>query len=143
MERIASDDGDFFADQAADFASYAAPGGPSHVEGQAIVFDRAPGPVPQTYYWILEAAIEARGRSAKPGVRYNVPYAVATWPQAGEVELLAINHWRDEAALPVRLLYPSDLGPPPGGTENVVHVRLPTNEAGLVLEALLAAINRA
>jgi hypothetical protein len=71
-----------------------------------------------------------------------VPYAVATWPDGDAVELLAINHWRDEIVVPIRLLYPADLGPPPEGHESVIRVRLPAHKAEAIVEELLSACNQ-
>jgi hypothetical protein len=144
VDRIAADDRDFFRDQAPAFlAAFNTAGSEGRPEGRALVFDQPPGPVPQAFYWILEAAIEQQGRTQTAGVRFNRPYAVAAWADGDAVELLALNHWRDDIALPIRLLYPSDFGPPPGGSENIIHVRLPADQARPVLERLVAAINRA
>jgi HD domain len=58
------------------------------------------------------------------------------------VELLAINHWREEEATPMRLLYPGDLGPPPAGNESTIQVRLPAAQAEEIIGRLLEACNR-
>jgi len=58
------------------------------------------------------------------------------------VELLAINHWREEEAIPIRLLYPGDLGPPPAGNEGTVQARLPASQAERVIRALVDACNQ-
>jgi hypothetical protein len=76
------------------------------------------------------------------GMRFNVPYAIAVWPDGDAVELLAISHWREEEAIPVRLLYPSDLGPLPQGNESTIRVRLSSAQAAAVVPALVAACNR-
>jgi hypothetical protein len=91
---------------------------------------------------VLEAAIERQGRSWERGICFNVPYAVATWPTGDAVELLAINHWRDEKAIPIRLLYPADLGPPPEGNESVIRVRLPASQAEVLVRTLIEACNQ-
>jgi hypothetical protein len=58
------------------------------------------------------------------------------------VELLAINHWREEKAIPIRLLYPADLGLPPAGNESTIQVRLPAVQAEIVVRALLDACSQ-
>jgi hypothetical protein len=96
----------------------------------------------RTCYWALEAAIERQGRLLERGIRFKVPYAIATWREDNIVELLAINHWREEEAIPIRLLYPNDLGPPPAGNEGTVRVRLRADQAERVIRALLEACNQ-
>jgi hypothetical protein len=58
------------------------------------------------------------------------------------VDLLAINHWREEIATPIRLLYPTDLGPPPEGHESAIRVYLPADQAQAVINALVTACNQ-
>ena len=70
------------------------------------------------------------------------PGVGSKWPDGEAVELLAINHWREEQAYPIRLLYPADLGPPPAGNEGSVRVRLPAAQADGVVRALLGACNQ-
>jgi hypothetical protein len=91
---------------------------------------------------MMEAAIEACGRLPERGLYFNVPYAIASWPSQGAVELLAVSHWREEEAIPVRLLYPSELGPRPGGNESMIRIRLSEEEAAAVIPALTVACNR-
>jgi hypothetical protein len=143
LARIEAEDRGFFAAQAGEFAAaYATAPGPGRVEGRVIVFDSGPpGQLPQTFYWMLEAAIERQGRSWERGIRFNTPYAIATWLDGDAVELLAINHWRDEEATPIRLLYPAEMGPPPEGNECTLRVRLPASQAEGVIQALLTACN--
>jgi hypothetical protein len=114
---------------------------PGQVVGQVIVFDGAPGCLPPANYWALENAIERQGRKLERGIHFVTPYAVASWPDGNAVELLAINHWREERAIPIRLLYPTDLGPPPQGNENSLYVRLPAAQAASIVAALVAACN--
>ncbi len=160
MDRIAADDQTYFAAQANDFAATYAPPPPSipptlggrgaeegaiassRVEGRVLIFEPEPGMLPQGLYWAMEAAIERQGRSLEPGIRFDIPYAIASWPDGDAVELLAINHWLEEKAVPIRLLYPSDLGPPPEGHESAIRVRLTTNQAQAVVNALVAACNK-
>ncbi len=143
MDRIAAHDQTYFADQAKDFATtYAEAIASSRVEGRVLIFEPKPNVLPQGLYWAMEAAIERQGRSFEPGVHFNVPYAIARWPDGDAVELLAINHWLEEEAIPIRLLYPSDLGPPPEGHESAIRVRLPVDQAQAVINALVAACNK-
>lgn len=143
IDRIAVDDRAFFSDQAPGFAaSYAAEMPSGRVEGRVLCFESAPLRVPQSCYWALEAAIERQGWSPERWIRFKVPYAIATWRDADMVELLAINHWREEEAIPIRLLYPRHLGPSPAGNEGTVQVRLPPTQAEGVVRALLEACNR-
>jgi hypothetical protein len=143
MDRIAADDRAYFAAQAQDFAAtYAEAIASSRIEGRVLIFEPQPGVLPQGLYWAMEAAIERRGRSLESGVRFDVPYAIASWPDGDAVELLAINHWLEEEAVPIRLLYPSDLGPPPEGHESAIRVRLPADQAQAVVNALVTACNR-
>ena len=99
-----------------------------HIVGNASVF--------------LEAAIERHGRAPERSVKFNVPYAIASWRDGDEMEILALNHWLDEDAIPIRFLYPSTLGPVPGGNESTVQVRMPVLEADLVVRALVNACNQ-
>jgi len=151
LDRIQADNRSYFAAQAGGFAAtYATTPDPGQVEGRVLRYKQAPSEFPHACYWVLEAAIERHGRVPERGIRFNVPYAVATWPttdSAGSmggdaVELLAINHWREEQAIPIRLLYPAGLGPSPAGNESTIQVLLPTVQAELVVRALLDACNR-
>jgi len=143
LDRIEADDRVFFCDQSVSFAAtYAAEVQSGQVKGRAMHLTGAPSRFPQSCYWALEAAIERLGRSLERGIRFKVPYAIATWRDADRVELLAINHWREEEAVPIRLLYPGDLGPPPSGNEGTVQVRLPAPQAERVVQALLDACNQ-
>jgi hypothetical protein len=143
LNRIANDDQAYFASQACGFAETCEKAAfPGRVEGRVVIFDRMPGEIPQAYYWIMEATIEHHGRVPERGIQFNVPYAIAAWPDGDAVELLAINHWREEAAIPVRLLYPTDLGPPPQGNESTIRVRMSAKQAAAVIPALTAACNQ-
>jgi hypothetical protein len=142
LDRIAADDRAHFARQAGGFAETCARAAcPPRVEGQVVVFDQAPGEIPQAYYWMMEATIEDQGRMPERGIRFNVPYAIAAWPDGDAIEVLAINHWREEEAIPIRLLYPLDLGPPPQGNESTIRIRMSAKEAAAVIPALTAACN--
>jgi hypothetical protein len=144
LNRIANDDRAYFASQAHGFAENCAKADfPCRVEGQVVIFDQPPGEIPQAYYWIMEATIEAHGRVPERGIRFNVPYAIAAWPDGDAVELLAISHWREEEAIPIRLLYPSELGPPPQGNESTICVRMSAKQTAAVIPALIAACNGA
>ncbi len=143
LAHISADDRPYFAQQAGDFttrfASLAAPG---QVKGKVVCFELKPGAATQTCYWALERAIEEQGRTPERGFCFQVPYALATWLEGDTVELLAINHWRDEKAIPIRLLYPAPLGPPPEGNESAIRVHLPLNQADQVVQALVEACNQ-
>jgi hypothetical protein len=144
LDRIAVDDHAYFANQASGFVETCAKAAfPGRVEGQVVVFDQTPGEISQANYWIMEATIEQYGRVPERSIRFNVPYAIATWPDGDAVELLAINHWREEEAIPIRLLYPTDLGPTPEGNESTIRVRMSVKQAVVVILALTAACNRA
>jgi hypothetical protein len=143
LDRIASDDQAYFARLAGGFREICeSVAGCGRVDGRVVVFDEPPGHIPQAYYWIMEAAIEACGRVPERGLRFNAPYAMVCWPTQDAVELLAINHWREEEAIPVRLLFPSDLGPRPQGDESTVRIRMSTEQAAAVIQALASACNR-
>lgn len=142
LDRIQADDRTYFAGQAEGFGSaYAAMDRPGTVEGRVLRFEAAPGPFPPSCYWALETAIEQHGRAPERGIRFRVPYAIATWGDADMVELLAISHWREEEATPIRLLYPADLGPPPAGNESTVQARLSAAQAPRIVRALVEACN--
>jgi hypothetical protein len=142
LGRIIADDREFFRSQAAKFVErYATPRTPRHVQGRVLLFDQPPSPLPQALFWTLEAAIEQHGQIAVPGICYHTPYAIARWPEGQEVELVAISHWREEEAIPIRLLYP-DIEPRPQGTESSLSVRLATAQSDIVVSELLAACNR-
>jgi hypothetical protein len=143
LDRIQADDRTYFADQAGGFAAtFEMTTHPVQLEGRVLRFEEAPGKFPHVHYWALEAAIERHGRAPERGIHFNAPYAVATWPDDDAVELLAINHWQEEQAIPIRLLYPADLGPPPAGNESTVQVRLPADQAEIVVRALLEACSQ-
>lgn len=142
LDRIAADDRTWFSAQAGDFANtHDLAIEPSRSVGRVLVFDPELGLVPQMAYWALEAAIERHGRAPVRGIQFVMPYALAWWSVGDAVELLAINHWREEAAIPIRLLYPHDLGPTPEGHESAIRVRLPQERADAVIGALLAVCN--
>ena len=143
MTRIEANDYAYFIEQSSNFvADYASMSNPGQVIGRVLRLTQSPSGLPQAYYWALEQAIENQGRMPTRGICFNVPYAIATWSDGNAVELLAINHWRDEAAIPIRLLYPTDLGPAPEGNENAIRVRLTAEQAERVVEALVTACNQ-
>jgi len=142
ISRIEANDVAYFTAQAPGFvARYATPPPPAAVDGRVVRFDDPPGDLPQAYYWVLEAAIEKIGRAPERGIQFKAPYALASWADGGEVELLAISHWREEAAIPIRLLYPNDMGPQPEGNESSIRVRLPGKQAEQLICSLIAACN--
>jgi hypothetical protein len=143
LDRIVTNDQDFFEYQAEGFLDQQrTPAIPSRIEGSVAVYDQAPGRIPQVNYWVMEAAIESQGRTPVRRIQYKVPYIITTWPLGDDIELLAINHWRDEAAIPIRLLYPADLGPPPDGNESTIRVRIPAAQAPAVVKGLLDECNQ-
>ncbi len=111
--------------------------------------DRA-GAVPPPKYWAMEAAIDAQGRILERSICFHTPYAICsrrvsdTVAQAEDdmVELLAMNHWREEDAVPIRLLCRPDLHPPPAGHEGCVYLCLPAKQAEQVVQALVEACNQ-
>jgi hypothetical protein len=154
LDQIAADNRAFFAQQADAFTTtYATTARAGLVEGRVLRFDLSPGVLlsaeeascscSHAYYWALEAAIEGQGRAPERGIKFNVPYALAAWSDGEDVEILALNHWLEEDAVPIRFLYPADLGPVPGGNECTVQVRIPALEAEIVVRALVDACNRA
>lgn len=139
--RIAADDREYFAGLESAFVEeYATPRAHGEVRGRVLVFDQPPGATPQAFYWMMEAAIEEQGLMPGRSTHFRVPYAIATWQSDGLIELLALSHWREEEATPIRLLYP-DLAPTPEGTENSLHVRLTPDDAEWVVERLIAECN--
>jgi hypothetical protein len=143
LTQISTDNQACFIDHAESFVNtYTKAIEPGRVEGRVLRFEGKLGTLPQSYYWALEAAIEQHGRTSERGLCFNIPYAIATWPDDGIVELLAINHWREERAIPIRLLYPTDLGPPPEGNECTIRVRLSANQADTLVSELVNACNR-
>jgi hypothetical protein len=75
------------------------------------------------------------------GLLFHTPYAIATWPSGDQVELLAMNHWREQEAAPIRFLYP-DNAPFPQGTESTITVRLSPTQAKEVVAGLVEACNK-
>jgi hypothetical protein len=151
LDRIAADERAWFVAQADDFVRvYANLGEPGQVIGQVLRFDLTTCHEPHTIFWGLEQAIEHNGRLLERGIRFNTPYAIATWRAPDDasdadsetVEVLAISHWREEDAIPIRLLYPTELGPAPEGNESAIRVRIPAAQAMTVLQALVNACNR-
>lgn len=141
LERIAASDRAFFAARADEFVKcYATATHAGRVQGRVLVFEDAPGITPQSFYWIMEQAMEQQGVTFERGLRLNVPYAVATRTMGDQVELVAMNHWRADHITPVRLLYP-DVGPPPQGTESTVTAQLSRVQAEVVVAKLVDACN--
>jgi hypothetical protein len=146
LEQIAADERSWFAEQAAAFATYTTLPAPPQVLGKVLRLELPATDATPTLFWALEVAIEAQGRRPERALTFNTPYAIATWivPNGAskQVELLAINHWREEDAMPIRLLYPSDLGPPPEGNECAIRVRLSQAQADALVPVLIAACNQ-
>jgi hypothetical protein len=148
LDRIAGNDRDagwnYFLEQSADFSStWGRVVVPSRVAGRVLLFEDSPSVAPQSNYWVLEAAIEAHGRTLERGISFNSPYAMAVRHVENDiVELLAINHWREEKAIPIRLLCPPDLDPPPAGHEGCVLLALPARRAQVIVQSLIDACNQ-
>jgi hypothetical protein len=143
VERIAADDRAWFMERANGFqARYALALSPSRIHGRVLLFEEAPGPFAPAAYWALEAAVERYGRAPVRGIHFNIPYAIGLWPADAGFEMLAVSHWREEEAIPIRLLYPTDLGPAPEGHESAFRVRLAPDQAPAVVDALVAACNK-
>jgi len=143
LERIATDDRAWFSAQAQRFIrTYTTLTGALHQQRQVLHVELAAPPTAPTWFWVLEQAIEQHGRTPERGICFIYPYALATWPAGDGIELLAISHWREEAAIPIRLLYPNHLGPPPNGNESAISVRLPSGQAAQVVQALVHACNQ-
>jgi hypothetical protein len=155
LDRIAGDDADAgwtdCVDQASSFtATWGRVATPSRVVGRVLLFEDSLGVTLQSNYWVMEAAIEAQGRTLERGICFRTPYAIASQRvsdtarevEDDAVELLAMNHWREEEAVPIRLLCPPDLDPPPAGHEGCVYLRLPARQARLVVQALIDACNQ-
>lgn len=148
LTRIIRDDRPWFAEQAARFrATYAMLPHAPCVHGNVLVLELGTTSHGSTIFWGLEEAIEAHGRASDHGLRFTAPYALATWVDPNDcttgetVQLLAISHWREQEATPIRLLYPTELGPTPEGNESAIRVRLPAAQAAQVVQALIRACN--
>lgn len=134
----------WFAEQATAFVvEYANIPATVQVHGKVLVVEVTDPSFHPAAYWLLEAAIERQGRTPERGLCFRTPYALALWPVGDVVELLAINHWREEAAVPIRLLYPAVDSPLPDGNESTIRLRLPPAQAQTMMAALMAACNQA
>ncbi|MFN8444097.1 MAG: HD domain-containing protein [Caldilineaceae bacterium] len=150
LEQITLDNRVWFADAAATFhCHYATLPQAVTVMGKVLRFDLAAVNAPHTIFWGLEAAIEEQGRKLVRGICFNTPYAIATWQSPGinstekeMIELLAISHWREEDAIPIRILFPTDWTVTPEGNECALRLRLPADQAAQLVELLVAACNQ-
>lgn len=134
----------WFAEQATAFVvEYANIPATVQVHGKVLVVEMAATSFHPAAYWLLEAAIERQGRTLDRGLCFRTPYALALWPAGDAIDLLAITHWREEAAVPIRLLYPAVDGPMPDGNESTLRLRLPSAQAQAMMTALIAACNQA
>lgn len=142
IKRIVNNDWAYFRDQAASFASIYASLEPTQVEQNVLLYeDATSGMSPQVYYWALEAGIESHGRKTDRGIRFRKPYAIASWRDGDDVEILAINHWREEEAIPIRFLYPAEFDQVPEGHEGAIRVRVPAERAPAIITGLVNACN--
>lgn len=137
LDRIAADDRAYFSQLAESFRKqYATPRHLGRVQGAVLVFDEMPSASPQGLFWTMEAAMETQGFYFERNLRLRVPYALAVRPVDGQIELVAMNHWRANQVTPIRLLYP-DIGPRPQGTESTVTARMTPVEAEMVIAKLI------
>lgn len=142
IKRIMANDWDSFQRQAADFASIYDTIKPSRVEGDVLIYEGLPAGVSaQVAYWALEAEIEKRGRKAERGIRFNIPYAIINWQDGESVEIMAINHWREEEAIPIRFLYPAENADMPEGHEGAIRVHVSPERAVAIVTTLINACN--
>lgn len=140
LERIETNDRAYFSALAPEFKSLSAlPHG--RIEGRFLVLEEPPAALPQAFFWMLEHAIEANGLTVERGTCYNTPYALLTRRVEEQIEIVAMSHWREEHAPPLRLLYP-DIGPRPEGTENTFTVRVPVELAAEIVARLAEASKR-
>lgn len=148
LDHIASNDRDagwnYFLNQSIDFSStWGCAATPARVVGRVLFFEDSPSVAPQSNYWMMEAAIEAHGRTLERNICFNTPYAIAIRHTENDmVDLLAINHWREEKAIPIRLLCPPDLDPPPAGHEGCMFLALPAKRAQVIVQSLIDACNQ-
>jgi hypothetical protein len=123
-------------------AVYALPSTAAWVEGRVLLLDLPSTAFRPAAYWLLEMAIEQQGRLPVRGICFRTPYAIASWIEGDTMHLLAINHWREEAATPIRLLYTADAPVTLAGNESTVWLQLPLPQAQTVIEELVAACNQ-
>jgi hypothetical protein len=142
LDKIASNDLEYFENQADQFDRFRQPMGPYDRNGKVIIFNDVPSEISQAYYWVLENVIEQEGLFLRRGVQFKVPYALAYWFVGEEIELLAINHWREEEAVPIRFLFPEGTGISPQGNESTIHLRMAVHQAEAVIPRLIEACNR-
>jgi len=76
------------------------------------------------------------------GIQFRSPYAIALRQVGGDVDLLAIRHWREEAVPPVRLLFPDDATLALQGNENTVYARVPPERVDGLVREIITACNR-
>lgn len=142
IKRIVNNDWGYFRDQSEAFSTIYATLEPTQIEQSVLLYeDATAGMSPQVYYWALEAGIEAHGRKTDRGIRFRKPYAIASWRDGDDVEILAINHWREEEAIPIRFLYPAEFDQVPEGHEGAIRVRVPSERAPAIITGLVNACN--
>ncbi len=142
LDRIAGDERSWFVAQAAAFdLTFTKLPGTFDRQGHVLSINLPTSTLTTSYFWALEEAIEADGRLPVRGLCFAYPYAIATWPAGDGIDLLAISHWREEEAIPIRLLYPDHLGPAPSGNECALWVHLAAAQAEQIVPRLVAACN--
>lgn len=142
LKRIGANEFSYFLAQAEGFGRLFAGLTPTRVEGRVLVFEiKSASHSPQVYFWALENAIEQKGRLRERGMRFRTPYAIAHWNSDEGVEIIAINHWREEDAIPIRFLFPSELKDLPEGHEGAIRIHVSAERAPAVVTALVNACN--
>lgn len=143
LERITANDFGYFSRKANEFSNtYGKPITPDRIEGKVAIIEQPAGDYPAVNYWMMEATIEKYGRAPVRNMQFNLPYILSIWTRGETVELLAINHWLDDTAIPIRLLYPDQLGPTPRGNECTIRVTIPREKSAAIIQALKNACNQ-
>jgi hypothetical protein len=142
LNAIEDDNKLFFYQHSDEYSGIVAPMLEPHIYGRLIVFETMGDILPQDLYWMLEAEIERRGLAMEHDIHFLCPYAIAMQQDGNGVNLLAIRHWREEAAPPIRLLFPDDSSLVLQGNENTVYVRLSIERAAELLAEMTATCNR-
>ena len=141
LDRIERDDCAFFETVAHNDPYGAVTAVDPEIQGRVLIFEGTNDVLPTDLYWMLERAIERQGLAMEHGIQFRVPYAFALNPVNNAVDLLAIRHWREEAATAIRFLFPNDPSLILQGNENTVYARLSTQHADELIPRLIAACN--
>jgi len=144
LDHIAKDNVNSFLSCSTDFNDLLSSITPSYKrEGRILVVDELKTFAPLWIYsYLLEKVIEKHGRSFDRGIRFNVPYALVFWKEEAYAEFIAVNHWRDEFAIPVRLLYSNHDGSLVESNECFIQARIPLAQADHVINEFIKACNQ-